>query len=476
MKIYTGILAAGLLSLLPLSAQEPAQEPAPTAAATSNNEALEAALAEQKQKAESGDIAATQAVYTRYALEGLTEQAQHWAGLYEQQLTAQAESGDTKAMMLLATAYLKGRDYIAQNPGRAVSWFHRAAEAGLPSAAYILGEIFTQQGNTAEAGRFYHQAWNSYAALTTRLSEPPTTEQRNALYWQGYMKLMGIGTEKNTAEGIALLQQADNAWAWSQLYKCYVKGIGVEKDMAKAIGYARKLADEAADGLMAWVVASAYLNGEGVQKDVATGRHYLNMADDANIAQAIHMKGLLLQEEGKMLDAYNCFNRAASMGLPESMTATAKMLLHGAEGVEADTARAIDMLRIASDRYEDPRAPWELGQYYDSIGEPELANGWYKIASDRGVAQAMARRGLLHITPDSGVKWSPTQMYHWWRTGSNAGDPTCSRYLNIFLIGFIPLVLIIAFGVPITVVHILNKKALAEEAEAEQHKQESEKL
>ena len=134
------------------------------------------------------------------------------------------------------------------------------------------------------------------------------------------------------------------------------------------------------------------------------------------------------------------------------------------------------MLRIASDRYEDPRAPWELGQYYDSIGEPELANGWYKIASDRGVAQAMARRGLLHITPDSGVKWSPTQMYHWWRTGSNAGDPTCSRYLNIFLFGFIPLVLIIAFGVPITVVHILNKKALAEEAEAEQHKQESEKL
>jgi hypothetical protein len=109
MKIYTGILAAGLLSLLPLSAQEPAQEPAQTTA-TSSNEALETALAEQKQKAEAGDIAATQAVYTRYAVEGLTEQAQHWADLYEQQLTAQAEGGDTKAMMLLATAYLKGRD------------------------------------------------------------------------------------------------------------------------------------------------------------------------------------------------------------------------------------------------------------------------------------------------------------------------------------------------------------------------------
>ena len=474
MKIYTGILAAGLLSLLPLSAQESEQTPAPTTAASSSNEALESTLAEQKQKAEGGDIAATQAVYTRYAVEGLTEQARHWAALYEQQLTAQAEGGDSKAMMVLATAYLRGHDYIAQNPGKAVSWLYRAAEAGLPSAAYILGEIFTQQGNTTEAQKFYQQAWNEYSALTSQLSTPPTTEQRNALYWQGYMKLMGIGTDKNPAEGIALMEQADNAWAWSQLYKCYVKGIGVEKDMAKAIEYARKLADEANDSLMAWVVASAYLNGEGVQKDETTGRKYLDMADDGNIAQAIHMKGLLLQKEGKTLDAYNCFNRAASMGLPESMTATAKMLLHGAEGVEANTERALEILRTTSDRYEDPGAPWELGQYYDSIGEPELANGWYKIASDRGVTQAMARRGLLHITPDSGVTWSPTQMYHWWRTGGNAGDPTCSTYLNIFLFGFIPLVLIIAFGVPITVVHVLNKKALKEEAE-QGSTQESEK-
>lgn len=472
MKIYTGILAAGLLSLLPLSAQEPEQAPAPTTA-VSNNEALESALAELKQKAEAGDIDATQAVYTRYAVEGLTEQARHWADLYEKQLTAQAEGGDSKAMMLLATAYLRGLDYIEQAPAKAVPWLYRAAEAGLPSAAYILGEIFTQQGNTAEAQKFYQQAWNAYSSHTAQLSEPLTTEQRNALYWQGYMKLMGVGTEKNPAEGIALMEKADNAWAWSQLYKCYVKGIGVEKDMEKAIGYARKLADEANDGLMAWVVASAYLNGEGVQKDEVTGRRYLDMADDENIAQAIHMKGLLLQKEGKMRDAYNHFDRAASMGLPESMTATAKMLMHGAEGVEANTERALEILRTTSDRYGDPQAPWELGQYYDSIGEPELANGWYKIASDRGVVQAMARRGLLHITPDSGVTWSPTQMYHWWRTGSNAGDPTCSKYLNLFLFVFIPLVLIIAFGVPITVVHILNKKALKEEAE--QSEQETEK-
>ena len=59
-------------------------------------------------------------------------------------------------------------------------------------------------------------------------------------------------------------------------------------------------------------------------------------------------------------------------------------------------------------------------------------------------------------------------MYRWWRTGSDAGDPTCTLYLNLFLFVFIPLVLIISFGVPVLVVHRLNKKALAEEANAEQ--------
>lgn len=469
MKIYPWI-AAGALLTLPLAAQVPAPAAPAEQIAPSANEALEAQLAELKQKAENGDTNATQQLYTLYALEGLTEQAKAWAARYEQQLTAQAESGDAKAMMLLATAYLKGRDYMPQDIAKAVTWLTRAAESGQPSAAFILGEIFRQQNNVAEATRFYQLAYKEYAKMTAQLADPPTVEQRNALYWQGYMQLMGIGTEKNAASGIALMQQADNAWAWSQLYRCYVKGEGVVQDLHRALEYAKKLADETKDGMMAWVVGSAYLKGEGMPKDETLGHHYLNMAADANIAQAIHMKGTLLLAENKLKEAYDCFNQAASMGLPESMTAAAKILLTGAEGVEKDEARALSMLQSAADRYNDPRAPWELAQYYGSVEEPELANTWYKIAADRGVVEAMARRGLLHITPNSGVTWSPTQMYRWWKTGSDAGDATCSLYLNLFLFVFIPLVLIFAFGVPIAVVHILNKKAMQEEEAAEAQK------
>lgn len=461
MKIYTLISLISLLAL-PLYSQTTDQEEAISQQTVGTDNSLNALT----QKAEVGDIEATRQLYSLYALQGQTELAKNWASRYEQQLTQQADAGDVKAMMLLATAYLKGQDYMPQDTPQAVTWFTRAAEAGQASAAYILGEIFTQQGNAAEAERFYQQAWTDYGKLTQNLSTPPTDEQRNALYWQGYMQLMGIGTAKDATAGVAKLAQADNEWAWRQLYSCYIKGIGVQQDLAKGISYAKRLADETNDGLMAWVVATAYLEGKGLNKDIEKGHLYLDLATKANIAQAIYHKGTLLLEEGKSAEAWRFFNQAASMGLPEAMTAAARLLLYGAEGVEKDEARGLQMLQSAAQRYDDPRAPWELGQYYDRVGEPELANDWYRMASERGVVEAMARRGLLHITPNSGLNWSPTQMYRWWKTGSDAGDTTCSLYLNLFLFVFIPVVLILAFGVPMLVVHLLNKKALKEEAES----------
>lgn len=468
LRLTAAFFTFALLTALPLTAQQskPADSPTPPSPTnrTSQDAELETRLAELKTKAEQGDLGATQQVYTAYALAGHTDQARSWAALYEEQLTRLAESGDAKAMMLLASSYLKGQDYMPQDPAKAVTWFTRAAEAGQPSAAYILGEIFSGHNNSHEAERFYKQAYEAYCAMTADIDPANlSTEQRNALYWQGYMELMGQGIPRQENEAIRKLILADNEWAWGQLYRCYIKGIGVEKDPAKAIDYAHRLADNAQDGTMAWVVGSAYLKGDIVEKNEEIGRQYLDRAAAANIPSAIYHKALLLQQEGNYKEAYNLFNQAASMGLPEAMTATALLLLNGAEGVEKDDARALNMLRVASDRYNDLRAPYELGRYYDSVGEPSLADEWYLIASNRGVTEAMARRGLMHIKLNSPVSWSPTEMYRWWKVGSDAGNATCRRYLNLFLYVAIPLILIITFGVPIFVVNRLNKRAMMEE-------------
>ena len=164
MKFFS-LIAAIVLLPLPVLAQ--AMSPEAPAAQT------DTATNELTKKAESGDAEATRQLYSQYALSGDTQQAKKWAALYEQQLTTQADAGDVKSMMLLATGYMNGRDYMPQDPAKAVSWFVRAAEAGQPAAAYILGEIFTQHNNKAEANRFYKQAYDAYSTTTAKLSAPP---------------------------------------------------------------------------------------------------------------------------------------------------------------------------------------------------------------------------------------------------------------------------------------------------------------
>lgn len=442
------------LAAWPLAAQD-AAEPQPAAVPRYDSEdlQLEEKLNELKDKARAGDLAAAKQAYSRYALAGKAEQAKAWADYYTEQLTRQADSGDAKSMMLLATNYLNGRDYTERNLEKAVAWLNRAAEAGEPAAAYILGEIFTKQGNPGEAKGFYEKAYKAYSLLAP--------DNPNALYWQGYMEQNGLGIGKNPESGVAKLQQAaanGNEWALAQLFKTYAQGIGVQADLKRAVGYARQLADTGKDGLMAWAVACAYLNGQGVEKDDATGAHYLDMAAKANISPAICMKGDRLLKEGKNEEAFNCYNQAASMGEPYAMTAAGRMLLYGT-GTNKDEARGLNLLQTACDRYNSPDAPYELGRYYDSIDEPQLANSWYAVASERGVKEAMARRGMMHINPFSGMGWSPTQMYRWWKMGSNAGDPDCTLCLRLFLYGFIPLVLILSFGLPLFIINRLNKKA-----------------
>lgn len=444
-------LAAGILTL-PLQA-EGTEQPAPIY--ESSDLQLEGNLHELKTQAETGDAAAMRQIYMRYAVAGHTEQAQAWAAKFRQALVQKADAGDTKAMLLLGTNYLAGREYTEPDLSKAAVWLSKATEAGEPTAAYILGDFLTRQGNTVDANAAYTRAYTEYSKLAD-------SGNTNALYWQGYMQQQGLGTPADAPAGIAKMEQAaqkGNMWALSQLFKTFAQGLGVAKDEAKAIGYARRAADLTRDSLMAYATACAYLNGQGVQKDEKLGEHYLEMAVAGNLADAIVLKATRLEQTGKQAEAYALYNQAASMGQSDAMVYTGRMLLYGAEGIEKDEARGLSLLQAACDRFDSARAPYEIARYYDSIGERELANAWYVTASDRGVAEAMARRGLLHLNPFSGMSWNPTLAYQWWKAGLEAGDADCKLYIRLFLFVFIPLLLIIVFGLPVLIVHRLNKKA-----------------
>lgn len=442
------ILAA--LLALPLLADDAATA---TNALTCPDERLEINVAALKAEAEKGDAYSQRQLYLRYALKGHSIQAAAWADKLIANLTAKAGSGDQKAMWMLARLFLKGDDVVPADMARSVEWFNRLSAAGEPSAAFILGDLYTKQNSPEAAKSAYTKAYSTYRGLAA-------AGDTEALYWQGYMELNALGTSQNTTGGIANLEKAAAAGvmpAAYQLFKIYTQGLGTVADEARALHYATQLADAGKDAQMAYVVADAYLKGKGVPQDEAKGRQYLDKAVAARVPAALYHRGWLLQEQGKHQEALDAYLAAAQQGHADAAVKAGSMLIFG-DGVDADQAEGLKILQYADSGLQSPFAPYELGRYYDSVGESALADEYYVTASNRGYPAAMARRGLLHLAPASPVVWNPTATYHWWKVGADAGDPTCTLYLRLYLYLFTPLLLILIFGLPLYFVHNMVKR------------------
>lgn len=441
-----------VLLALPLLAQDT------TPALACDDERVEQSLADLKAEAEKGDAYSQRQVYLRYALKGHRVQAAAWADKLIENLTGKAQAGDQKAMWLLARLFLSGDEVIPADPVRSIEWFNRLSATGEPSAAFILGDMYTRQNSPEAAKSAYAKAYSIY-------SEQAAKGNTEALYWQGYMELNALGTPQNAAAGISKLEQAaaDGSLAAAyQLFKVYTKGIGIPANEEKALLYASRLADEGKDAQMAYVVADAYLKGKAVPKDEARGMQYLEKALAAHVPAAQYHKGWLLQEQGKHAEALELYRAAAQQGHADAAVKAGSMLIFG-EGVEADSAEGLKILQYADNVLNSPFAPYELGRYYDSVGESALADEYYITASNRGYPAAMGRRGLLHLDPTSSLTWNPTATYHWWKLGSDSGDETSTLYLRLYLFVFVPLLLILVFGLPLYFVHHMVKRRQNEE-------------
>lgn len=464
------------VTCFPLSASAEQETTPPAPLYSSNNSELESSLTELKKKSEEGDIAATNQVFLTYSRAQLHEQAEAWfKRVVEQTEKYIADTADVQAMSYLGAQYLKGSAYLTADTEKGIALLTRASELGDADSALLLAAHYNAT-NPEASQQEYAKAFSIYKKTVDSIQPDValTPQQKKALTLMGDMELTGLGTPQNVESGIAHLEQADTAQSLLRLFQVYTNGIIVPADTPKALAYARKLVDTNTDltsehasrGELAWLLADSYLNGKnGVEKNEELGTTYLDIADKLNISSAIYYKGIKLKNENKPAEAFYRFNRLASRREPNSLMHAALMMMYGAEGVEQDEAQALAYMQEVANRFGHDnawyagRAPYELALYYDRIGQPAEADVWYRVAAERNVIEAMARKGLNHITPGNEEEWSPTLMYKWWKIGSEAGDPTCSRYLNIFLWGVIPLILIIVFGLPILTVYLLNKRA-----------------
>ena len=201
---------------------------------------------------------------------------------------------------------------------------------------------------------------------------------------------------KFAIEPLTEAAEADYPEAQYCLAKCYLEGLGVEKDVEKAFGLFQKAA-EAGHAESLTELGKCCLEGIGTTKDPKAAVNYLRIASDARYGEAMFLLGLCLEKgEGIERDpdrAWELIRMAAEEEeLPDAQFYLAERFFNG-NGVPRAPYHAVTLYREAAKR-DFPPAQTMLGVCYEK-GEGvekdlETAIKWYRRAADRNDSDALA--------------------------------------------------------------------------------------
>ncbi len=421
--------------------------PTRAAADTTNGESTskiaESSISQLEHQANNGDSYAMQQLSRHHALAKQTDKAMQWHDRYVQQLTTNAESGSRTDMLKLAAFYLRGSEFQQPQREQAKLWLERASLSGEPSGAYLHATMLEKEGNNSGANAAYKRSYQLYT------QELENAEKRSeALYWLGIQELHGQGVAQDTDAAIAHLKEAagrDYKPAVERLFHSYATGTGVSKDEAKALYFAQVLADKHHHGAMAFLLHNDFES----KGEESLAQKYLLRACNLHHPLAMLKQARLIMDS-RPEEALSMLQYAHTLGESRASIELARL-----EKRQGNIEQMLSYLAQASE-LQNPEAALMLAEYYESVDDEAKSKQWYVIASDQGLKEAFAKRGLLHMIPHRNLVWNPTLAYQWWKLGDEAGDPLSTRYLNLFLYGFIPLILFIAFLLPVLLMLILR--------------------
>ncbi|WP_032918340.1 SEL1-like repeat protein [Mesorhizobium erdmanii] len=300
--------------------------------------------------------------------------AHHW---YEQSAAAGCAEGCLGLALSLAR-----RGGTAER-GRIANEIRRAADAGLPTAIYLLA-VITEHGlgmskDPAAAARLYQTAAEKGLP--------------SAQFRLGLALIDGALGGHDAAAGEAWMRRAALA---GNIEAAYVLGDHYVKDRppnyAEAASWYLRAA-EAGHQAAARAIASLYLTGNGVAKDDKEGRRWLRAsADSGNQEARVDLANLLLGGTGELDDTTGVaewFEAAASSG---DLIAAFNLGLCFAKGVgvRQDEGQAAHWLRRAAEGV--PEAQYMYARMLlDGRGlEADLpqARVWFADAADAGMLDA----------------------------------------------------------------------------------------
>ena len=453
--MHRTIAIAALLAAAPLLPAQQAPAPAAGEVLSCDDEKLEAALADLKKEAqEQNSPRAARQVYLRYDFAGHRPQAEAWAQRFVSMLTEMAGRGNVNAMMNLAYLYLQGDPVVPADREKALVWL-KAAEAGENAGACILlAHVYAADNDMQGVNASYRHAFAIYEKRAAAGDVKAKLAMADLLF-------NGLGVQEDRDRAVDIykeLAKHDDPTALSELFRIFSTYSKSEAGTRKAFEYARRLAD-LGDTRMAYLMYCELKRGRYMDKDEEAAAKYLeaSLKEPSPFPEALYQKGWDAETAGNNAEAILFYERAVQLNHDRARTRLGLLWLHGAQGDEG-RERGRVLLEESATTYNSPFSAYELARHYAQTGDSAKADDWYIKSSERGYAPAMARRGLLHLNPFSPVEWSPTLAYRWWKQGERGQDPTCTRYLNLYLYLFIPLLVVLVFTLPLLILRKAKRK------------------
>lgn len=273
-----------------------------------------------------------------------------------------AEQGDAKVQFNVGLLYTRGSKDFARDDTKAARWFKLAAEQGLPKAQTMLAAFYGQgrgvEQNDVEARKWFLKAakqgdgnaqrglsnmyfrgkggpkdfekayeWSEKAAETL----PPG---RNKIAAMRNRELLAAKIKKITADfnqlnsGVDAARRNDFKTAvslWRPLAEsghpkaqiklgfAYYEGLGVEKDLSKALVWFRKAADRGVNQAR-FQLGSMYFYGEGIAQEYSEARQWFELAADQGDGLAQNFLGIIYANgygvPKDLVEAYKWFTLA----------------------------------------------------------------------------------------------------------------------------------------------------------------------
>ena len=290
--------------------------------------------------------------------------------------------------------------------------YPRLSRGARARAYYLRGLLFYREGAYVSAAQDYRRA----------LAFQPTLAQaRTGLAW---LHLKGLGVDRSASRAGELYRLAARQGYQEAQYTLgllLARGDVLQRDPAEAIYWFETAA--ASGHAEAAALGGRLLMGTEESMAAVRARRLLERAVALDHAGARLTLGrmLLATDPGT---ARIRLTEAASTGNARAQAELGRLLLHGAQGLDADPEAGLLWLREAAKQGDSSAQTW-LGWAFDTglgtAADPERALRWYERAAQRNDATAQFNLSLLY-REGRGTPVRPNLARRWLERAADQGQ------------------------------------------------------